>query len=258
MSSTLYYTIPCDGVLVGEVLEDVMVASASKSIGVFCIHELPREEDDDGDEDDREDDTKMEEAVGGDDRPAAAASKKLKKKKSPDYEHLLPVFISKSSLAMSNDAEKDGSHEVITPERIAKEYKVGSTIHRARVKGYSLVDGVVIATNLKDYVEGEVVHSSDLHVGQLLQVVVTYIKDFGLVVRISGGEVTAVCPTFHSADVVLEGSTAKLKKKFRVGQELAVRVWEVTATGIIVTHWYHRDQCSNHGSRCKYGECNGT
>ena len=66
-------------------------------------------------------------------------------------------------------------------------------------------------------------HSSDLHVGQLLQVVVTSIKNFALVVRISGGEVTAVCPTFHSLDVVLEGSTAKLKKKLRVGQELAVR-----------------------------------
>ena len=194
-----------------------MVASASKSIGVFCIHELPKEEDNDGGEDDRADDIKMEESVEDYDR--AAASKKLKKKKSPEYEHLLPVLISKSSLAMSNDAEKDGSHEVITPE-IAKEYKEGSTIHRARVKGYSLMDGVVIATNLTDYVEGEVVHSSDLHVGQLLQVVVTSIKDFGLVVRISGGEVTA---TFHSADVVLEGSTAKLKKKFRVGQELAVR-----------------------------------
>ena len=144
-----------------------MVASASKSIGVFCIHELPKEEDNDGGEDDRADDIKMEESVEDDDR--AAASKKLKKKKSPEYEHLLPVFISKSSLAMSNDAEKDGSHEVITPE-IAKEYKEGSTIHRARVKGYSLMDGVVIATNLTDYVEGEVVHSSDLHVGQLLQV----------------------------------------------------------------------------------------
>ena len=234
MSSTPNHTIPCDGVLVGEVLEDLMVASASKSIGVFCIHELPKEEDNDDGEDDRADDMKMEESVGEDDR--VAASKKLKKKKSPEYEHLLPVFISKSSLAMSNDAQKDGSHEVINPERIAKEYKEGSSIHRARVKGYSLIDGVVIATNLADYVEGEVVHSSDLHVGQLLQVVVTSIKDFGLVVRISGGEVTAVCPTFHSADVVLEGSTAKLKKKFRVGQELAVRVWEVTATGIIVTH----------------------
>jgi len=220
-----------------------MVASASKSIGVFCTHELPKEEDKDGGEDDR-DDIKMQESVEDDDR--AAASKKKKKKKSPVYEHLLPVFISKPSLAMFNDAEKHGSHEVITPERIANEYKEGSTIHRARVKGYSLVDGVVIATNLTDYVEGEVVHSSDLHVGQLLQVVVTFIKDVGLVVRIRGGEVTAVCPTFHSADVVLEGSTAKLKKKFRVGQELA-------ATGIIVIHWYHRDQCSNHGSRCKYG-----
>ena len=197
-----------------------MVASASKSIGVFCIHELPKEEDNDGGKDDRADDIKMEESVEDYDR--AAASKKLKKKKSPEYEHLLPVLISKSSLAMSNDAEKDGSHEVITPE-IEKEYKEGSTIHRARMKGYSLIDGVVKATNLTDYVEGEVVHSSDLHVGQLLQVVVTSIKDFGLVVRISGGEVTAVCPTFHSADVVLEGSTAKLKKKFRVGQELAVR-----------------------------------
>jgi hypothetical protein len=40
MSSTPYHTIPCDGMLVGEVLEDLMVASASKSIGVFCIHEL--------------------------------------------------------------------------------------------------------------------------------------------------------------------------------------------------------------------------
>ncbi len=157
-----------------------MVASASKSIGVFCTHELPKEEDNDGGEDDRADDIKMEESVEDYDR--AAANKKLKKKKSPVYEHLLPVFISKSSLAMSNDAEKHGSHEVITPEMIANEYKDGSTIHRARVKGYSLVDGVVIATNLMDYVEGEVVHSSDLHVGQLLQVVVTSIEDFGLVV----------------------------------------------------------------------------
>ena len=61
MSSTPNHTIPCDGVLVGEVLEDLMVASASKSICVFCIHELPKEEDNDGGEDDRADDIKMEE-----------------------------------------------------------------------------------------------------------------------------------------------------------------------------------------------------
>jgi len=196
-------------VFAGEVLEDLTVAFSSKSTGVFCIHELPREDGAaDADDDKARDDSR--------------ASGKQKKKQ-PEYEHLLPVFISKSSLAMSKDAEKEGSHEIIAPEKIVKEYKEGCTIHRVRVKGYSLVEGVVIASNLANYVEGEVVHSSDLRVGQLLPVVVTAIKDFGLIVRITGGKVTAVCPTFHSLDVVLEGSTAKLKKKLRVGQELAVR-----------------------------------
>ena len=46
-------------------------------------------------EDDRADDIKMEESEEDDDR--AAASKKLKKK-SPEYEHLLPVFISKAKI----------------------------------------------------------------------------------------------------------------------------------------------------------------
>jgi hypothetical protein len=47
-------------------------------------------------EDDRADDIKMEESAEDDDR--AAASKKLKKKKSPEYERLLPVFISKAKI----------------------------------------------------------------------------------------------------------------------------------------------------------------
>ena len=43
----------------------------------------------------------------------------------------------------------------------------------------------------------------------------------------------AVCPASHTADVAIDKN---LKKKFKVGQSIKVRVWELDGNAVLVTH----------------------
>lgn len=123
--------------------------------------------------------------------------------------------------------------EKINVDGIPRVYKLGASVSAVKVLGYNLVEGWFVGTNLTDSLTvGQVTHSSDVQVGQVLNVEITGIRDFGLVVRI-GRKVSAVCPIFHSADVVGVG---KLHKKFKVGQKMNMRVWEVDGSSIIMTN----------------------
>jgi ribosomal protein S1 len=85
---------------------------------------------------------------------------------------------------------------------------------------------------MRKMLKGDVAHSKDVKVGQVLSVTITDVRDFGLVVDLGNG-VSAVCPSFHTADMVFDGN---LKKKFKAGQVLKIRVWEVEGSKIIVTN----------------------
>ena len=69
--------------------------------------------------------------------------------------------------------------------------------------------------------------------GQVMHATVHKVNDFGLVVKLSP-KIKAVCPSLHASDV---GMTAvQLKKKFKTGQVIKVRVWEAKECAMIVTH----------------------
>jgi ribosomal protein S1 len=229
----------------GDVVEDLTVLTVQKGAGVLLARtaDLDRldpaaapqatEDDEDGKE-------------GSKKKRALAQAQKQQRERD---EEVLGVFVSKSSLAASLDPEEQASAEVIEIDRIPKVYKVGGKVPSVKVKGYNLVEGWAIGTNITDVVEGEVAHTSDVQVGQLQQVTVEAIKDFGLVVRLGHGRVTAVCPTFHTADVVVEG---KLTKKFKPGQELTMRVWEVSDSGIIMTNKKSVVELPQEAAICSY------
>jgi len=206
----------------GDVVENLTILTVQKTAGVLMTRNAAADGAMDVDEE--------EETKASTKKKAIDAALKAQRDKD---EEVVAVFVGKNSLAASLDAEEQASAENIEFDKIPKVYKVGGEIASVRVKGYNLVEGWAIGTNMTDFVEGQVVHTSDAKVGQLLPVTVDSIKDFGLVVRLGSGKVTAVCPTFHSADVVVEG---KLKKKFKVGQELTMRVWETSSSGIIMTN----------------------
>eukprot|EP01034_Spumella_vulgaris_P028039 gene28039-34832_t len=129
------------------------------------------------------------------------------------------------------------STRVIDQDRITKVYSQDAVVRHVRVKGFNLVEGWVLASNIADYIEEKVIHSNDVSVSQVLDVVVTGLRDFGLLLKLGSSDTSAgrsaICPTFHTSDVVVEGN---LKKKFKVGQHLSRRFWEVSGIAIIMTN----------------------
>lgn len=79
----------------------------------------------------------------------------------------------------------------------------------------------------------DIIHWSQLLVGTRVDAVVESIREFGLIVSINS-KISALCPSIHTQDAVLSG---KLQKRFKVGQQLRMRVWEVGTDGkVIVTN----------------------
>ena len=148
---------------------------------------------------------------GGKKKKSSAAARA--KKQREEDETIVPVFIHKSSLSKTlqssnskkvgdggddenhdddDDDEQEGGEEdadaeqCIDPERLEKTYRAGSTVSVARVTGYHLVEGCVLASNLPTHLRSDVVHWSQVAVGSRVDVVVASIHDFGLIVRING------------------------------------------------------------------------
>lgn len=172
--------------------------------------------------------------------PDAHLTPKEKKKISSDEkkkireadEKALAVYIPVKSLATlsTGDMVED---TLIDPDSIGKAYRVGAvTTYPIKVIGYNLVEGRVVATNLPSVVNDKISHQTDIAVGQVLKCEVTEIRDFGLIVKI-GRNVSAVCPAFHCADTSIKES---LRKKFKVGTQLKMRVWENDNGAIIMTN----------------------
>ena len=111
-------------------------------------------------------------------------------------------------------------------------YKVGDSIPEIRVLGYQLADSTILCSNRNTYTGNSVIHASNLQVGQIHEVVIFEIKDFGLIVKVNG-VISALCPLQHVSDSVFSG---KLNKHFHIGQSTKMRVWEIGKNGIIMTH----------------------
>jgi ribosomal protein S1 len=161
------------------------------------------------------------------------------------HESVLGVFVHRSSLAAVPEGgaeasgSKNGRDTVIASEKVDRVYRGLSDV-QVRVIGYHLVEGWAVASNLKSYMHSEVVHSSQLAAGQVVDCEVAALRDFGLVVLV-GGKVRAVCPAMHLTEVGILGgpsaSTAKsIAKKFKVGQKVRMRVWECSGDGFVLTN----------------------
>lgn len=145
-------------------------------------------------------------------------------------QNTLTFQLTKKSLAASIDQSNEEEVDAIDENKIASVYETGTTIPSVKVLGYHLLENIVIASNLKSVLDSTVSHHKDIKVGQSHTVEITAVRDFGLVCSISN-KISAVCPTSHTGDVVID---TKLKKRFKVGQKLKMRVWEASADGAII------------------------
>ena len=143
------------------------------------------------------------------------------------------VFIARSNLA-SEDESKETAIGIYDVEVL---YPVGKEIEAARVIGYHLVESIAIASNLRSQLksieDGTVMHATEVSTGQVLTATVQQVQDFGLVVALAGGRVSAVCPVIHLGESAL--SLTAVKKKFHKGMKIKVRVWETDGHSIVVT-----------------------
>jgi len=169
---------------------------------------------------------------GGDqeaDEPRSSSSKiskAQKAEKTPD----------KPQKAVKSQAPLDLDRDIslaTTPEKIESLYKCGNKINSVRVMGYNLVEGWIFGSTLGHHIAGGLVHPSSVTLGAKYIVKVTAIETFGLVVRL-GDRVKAVCPLIHTSDGPVSVTT--LSKRFKIGQKIAVRVWELKGSQVLVTH----------------------
>eukprot|EP01036_Dinobryon_divergens_P026442 gene26442-35097_t len=222
----------------GDTVSDLKVVAVIKNLGVLLTNSsetseaaiVTEEVVAEGEEKVAE---KGDAAQSGKKKAAAAAYRKAKE---ADLA-VLKVFIHKSSLAKSpsfDAAEDEKDDTVISPESIAKVYKVGDVVNSLRVLGYNLVEGWALGSNIQKVVEGNVLHSSSIKLGDLYNAEVVAVKDVGLSLMIDS-RVQAFCPISLISDAATM-DVSKLKKKFKVGQVIRVRVWQKEGNSIVVTN----------------------
>jgi hypothetical protein len=152
------------------------------------------------------------------------------------------VFIHTSNLSAitstmtEDELEQVNDDEGVTEGNINSLYSSGVLVPKARVLGYHLVEGVVIASNkLKHLKLNAVTHWSNIKLGEVHQAVITSVEDIGLRLVIKD-KIHAFCPVIHTSDVV-NLSSLKLQTKFKVGNKIKIRIWQIKKNGsIIVTH----------------------
>jgi len=160
-------------------------------------------------------------------RSSISSSKKEKKEK--EEKSTKPSKVNgKAPLDLDRDISL-----ATTPEKIESLYKCGNKINHVRVMGYNLVEGWIFGSTLGHHTAGGLVHPSSVILGAKYIVKVTAIETFGLVVRL-GDRVRAVCPMIHTSDGPVSVTT--LSKRFKIGQKMAVRVWELKGSQVLVTH----------------------
>lgn len=116
-------------------------------------------------------------------------------------------------------------------ENFEKHYHIGLEV-KARVTGYHAVEGVCIASDQDLVLKNEIIHSTQLQLGQEVQCQIQKIANFGMVVMINK-KIRALCPLLHCADQM---NNMVMLKKYKVGQIVKMKVWELNQNKVIVSN----------------------
>ncbi|PWA39554.1 RNA binding protein [Artemisia annua] len=111
-----------------------------------------------------------------------------------------------------------------------KSFKEGS-LHRVRVFGFRLLEGLATGVLKTSAFEGSVFTHSDVKPGMVVKAKVVIVDSFGAIVQFASG-VKALCPLRHMSELEI----VKPRKKFQVGAELVFRVLGCKSKRITVTH----------------------
>jgi len=97
-------------------------------------------------------------------------------------------------------------------------WKIGST-HRARVIGFSLLDGLLQLSLKPSVIDQRYLRPMDLAVGEIIKGTVKSLSELGLFVTIADGVDGVVWP-LHYSDIKLKNP----ERKFKVGNPIKCRV----------------------------------
>ncbi|XP_013170859.1 PREDICTED: protein RRP5 homolog [Papilio xuthus] len=119
--------------------------------------------------------------------------------------------------------------ELTDEDVIAKSYPIGST-HVVRVLMYNMCDYIYSLSDEASVLSEKIFTLSDLSVGDIVPATVRNVNDNRLILSV--GRVTGVVLKTHMSDAGCyvdpkKASTAQLTKKFKEGQRVKARVWEL-------------------------------
>ena len=118
-------------------------------------------------------------------------------------------------------------------------WKVGST-HRARVIGFSLLDGLLKLSLKPSVIDQLYLRPTDLAVGEIIKGTVKNLSGLGLFVTIADGVDGVVWP-LHYSDIKLKNP----ERKFKVGDTIRCRVSPFSSCDFQYSHlWWLVSRCS--------------
>ncbi len=217
----------------GAVLSDLLVVQSNKKIGVLLADSLG-----DPNSDTSEDCRFTGDAKTQKGEQAEAASARERRRKD---ELITAAFIHKSSL-VDRESHYKGDIKNVNQEDVEKQYRVGRGVC-CRVVGHHLVEGYSLATTMSPFDEDKqaITHSSQVFANQILDVKILSLNNFGLVLQI-GEKLQGICPAIHASD---SATGLNLQKRFKVGQKLRMKVWEINGHKILLTNKKSLIECDD-------------
>eukprot|EP00981_Chlorochromonas_danica_P004222 scaffold857_cov152-Ochromonas_danica.AAC.5 len=219
----------------GDLVHQLVVRSVLPQAGLILTIQPAEEEqpveDEEGEEQEEEGDEEAKEGDGKK-RLSRKERRELKVSKLRRVEQISTFFISKANLAGKNASSESKNED---DEEALGQYRVGNVLDAARVKGYHLVEGLAAVSNKPAFLSTPSVHLSQLKLGQCHEVTILKVLDHGLALKVGGEHIDAFCPAEHAGEVPLL-TGAQLAKRFREGQRLNMRVWELRGASVYMTN----------------------
>lgn len=152
------------------------------------------------------------------------------------FAHVGFYFLSVMRALINMQISQLSDEHVNTLSAEAGTWKVG-TVHRARVTGFSGLDGVILVSMRSSILEQKFMHVSDVKVGERMKGSIKQLSDKALFVSVSGSVDAVVWPN-HYADITLRHP----EKRFKAGGAVKGRVSRLYNSTLLSEHFL--------GSRC--------